>query len=211
MGAEPGRYTYGEVTSIGARRIACAMGIDTIEEAPAVNFVDLGSGVGKLVAQAFLEWPAVHSAVGIELSASRSEKARAAWGSLAAAGEVRSLRAAALATLARGPSSDGPAVGSPSDHSDKVEFLEGDLLEFDISEATHVYASSLCFGEDLMRSLAARLGSGAGRTVRATATLRPFPVMPAGFVKAPSVWAEMTWGGPEGQQVHMYLREREVG
>ena len=70
--------TYGEVTPAGARTLARALDIDS-PDADDVVFMDLGSGVGKLVVQAFLEWPSVRRAVGVELSSSRSAHARRAW------------------------------------------------------------------------------------------------------------------------------------
>merc|ERR1719464_2621223 len=45
--------TYGEVTSVGARQLSRAMGMDCLACERPVVFMDLGSGVGKLVAQAY--------------------------------------------------------------------------------------------------------------------------------------------------------------
>jgi len=79
---DPMPATYGEVTPAGARRVFAALGLldaDGAHDDPYV-FLDLGSGVGKLVVQAYLELPLVVRSIGVELSPTRSLHASEAWG-----------------------------------------------------------------------------------------------------------------------------------
>ena len=78
--------TYGELAPAGARRLAARWGL--LQEGHS-TFGDLGSGVGKLVAQAYLEWPGVARAFGVELSKSRAQRALEAWQALLLSDEVR--------------------------------------------------------------------------------------------------------------------------
>ncbi|CAK0889231.1 unnamed protein product, partial [Prorocentrum cordatum] len=176
--------TYGEVTPLGVRQIGRALGLDKLAGEPAV-FMDLGSGVGKLVAQAYLEWPAVVRAVGVELSHTRAASARAAWGDLSASGDAAELRAAAAA-LGSGPRPPAPG---------EIVFLEGDLFEVDVSEATHIYLASLCFSDGMLSRVAGKLSAEAAR-LRAVASLRRFPGGLPGFEGNGSVEARMSWSQP---------------
>ncbi|CAK0834695.1 unnamed protein product [Prorocentrum cordatum] len=143
--------------------------MDTLGPGSDLVFFDLGSGVGRLVAQAYLEWPAVRRAVGVELSAERAARGTAAWAALAASGEALALRRGALSLR---PEGGGGAPGcSPAAD---VQLLEGDLLLADLAEATHVYLSSLCFGDALLARVAERLVRDAPR-LRAVASLRALP------------------------------------
>ena len=161
---EPGHHkpgTYGEVTTIGARQLFYHMGLSgTKEEVPedeeGLVFMDLGSGVGKLVVQAFMELPRISQAIGIELAPVRHQHALAAWKELeAAASEVRKSRE---------PVRDAT-----------LELLEADIFDADLSKATHLYISSLCFSDAMMHRLAAKLEQEAPR-LQCVATLRAFPM-----------------------------------
>lgn len=135
---------YGEVTRTGARALFLAMGLAADgpgARADAAVFFDLGSGAGRLVAQAWLELAptgALRRAVGVELAPTRHAAAQSAWNSLVAAGHA--TRGAPAARAADGP-----------------EFVLGSFLECDLSEATHVYVCSKLFGDELLNALWARL------------------------------------------------------
>ncbi|CAJ1422810.1 unnamed protein product [Effrenium voratum] len=181
--------TYGEVTASGARHLARAMGLDEAQAGPFV-FMDLGSGVGKLVVQAYLEWPSVRSAVGIELAKERAEEASEAWACLVSSGLAQSLRSAL----------GGGVAG------EDVHLLQGDMLTADLSQATHIFISSLCLGDHLLGKLVEKLSREA-TSLNSLASLRALPrSRTAGFCYVGSIYAEMTWTGVEGTRVLLYRR-----
>ncbi|CAJ1343481.1 unnamed protein product [Effrenium voratum] len=181
--------TYGEVTASGARHLARAMGLDEAQAGPFV-FMDLGSGVGKLVVQAYLEWPSVRSAVGIELAKERAEEASEAWACLLSSGLAQSLRSAL----------GGGVAG------EDVHLLQGDMLTADLSQATHIFISSLCLGDHLLGKLVEKLSREA-TSLHSLASLRALPrSRTAGFCYVGSIYAEMTWTGVEGTRVLLYRR-----
>ena len=142
--------TYGEITRTGGRALFLAMGL-TERRAAAAVFVDLGSGSGRLVAQAWLDLaPAavIRRAVGVELAPTRHAVAQSAWASVVAAGAAPTACAVSRAVprLAKGP-----------------EFVLGSLLEWDLAEATHVYVCSKCLPEHLLDALWVRLRDAAPR------------------------------------------------
>ena len=155
--------TYGEVTTIGARQLFYHMGISgteapTDKEDEPIVFMDLGSGVGKLVVQAYMELPRVSRAVGVELAPLRHQQALVAWKELEfSAQEIRTAR------------EDATEVREAT-----LELLEGDIFETDVSKATHIYISSLCFSENMMHRLAAKLEKEAPK-LQCVATLKALP------------------------------------
>ncbi|CAE7324407.1 unnamed protein product [Symbiodinium natans] len=187
--------TYGEVTPTGARRLAEALGLSQAGFGSS-HFVDLGSGCGKLVTQAYLEWPAVKRAVGVELCPERTAQAKQAWSKLVASGTAASLRGSMLQQN----------VSQRTVQEDLV-LVQGDLLEADISQATHIFVSSLCFGEELLAAVCSKLGREAS-SLRRAATLTALPhSRAAGLRYTGSVFAEMTWTGVEGTRVWLYERQ----
>jgi Histone methylation protein DOT1 len=157
-GHKPG--TYGEVTTIGARQLFYHMGLTAVtrdDDDDGMVFMDMGSGVGKLVIQAYMELPRLDHAIGIELAPIRHQYALSAWQELElSAVEVRNSRKDILVREAR------------------LELLEGDIFEADVSEVTHLYIASLCFSDSMMERLAAKLDKEATR-LQCVATLRNFP------------------------------------
>ena len=210
-----GASTYGEVTARGARELAALFGIDAADAAAAdaaepLAFVDLGSGVGKLAAQIYLEYGGVRRSRGVELAPSRHKRARAAWSMLRAVGDARRLRAEARALLPR-----GAAAAADDDDDDGLEFIEGDLLTADLADATHVYVASLCFDDALLARLSERLSTpGVAPRLRALATLRAFP---RGFAPAALPWREtrrieMSWSRHgSGTPTHFYYCDQRPG
>jgi hypothetical protein len=172
--------TYGEVTSLGARQLFDRMGMTTpTTETSDVFFMDLGSGAGKLVAQANLELKRPKRTVGVELAPSRHQ----------AALEARNK----LFTI----SYESLSLNRPL--SSTLEFIEGDLLQADISQATHIYVSSLCFTTNMMRQLEEKLKTQASN-LKCVASLQPFP----GMGKANVIYIEMSWTKPNGSPVYFY-------
>ena len=177
---------YGEVTRHGARRLFEAMGLTgDADTGAAATFVDLGSGAGRLVAQALLELPRLQRAVGVELAPSRHAAAVRGWASLAASGSPL------LARTGHG-----------------AEYRQESMLETDLSDATHVYVASLCMPDALLDQLWAVLEAGAPR-LEVVASLREFR---AGQTPTATAEVEMTWnraGGP-GAPVYLYHVGRGV-
>eukprot|EP00930_Biecheleria_cincta_P060903 TRINITY_DN46486_c0_g1_i1.p1 TRINITY_DN46486_c0_g1~~TRINITY_DN46486_c0_g1_i1.p1 ORF type:complete len:299 (-),score=36.33 TRINITY_DN46486_c0_g1_i1:94-990(-) len=199
-GFEP--MTYGEITPNGARTVARALKIDSIHIAPVV-FADLGSGVGKLVVQAYLEWPCVVQAIGIELAPCRCRCAVESWRSFQASGKAESLRAGALEMCrwrTRKRLRKAQLASCPP-----VQFLEGDFLHADLTDVTHLYVSSLCLNPGTLRRLAEKLKTQAPK-LQAVATLRPFCGGLKGFYVARSVLAEMSWSEMQGTRVTVYRK-----
>lgn len=155
--------TYGEVTTKGARQLFYHMGMSgKVKDGPSdqqlrdeIIFYDLGSGVGKLVVQAYMELPRVSRAIGIELAPFRHQHAVAAWDELESS-----------ARDARDSREDTPKA--------TVDFFQEDIFEADISKATHLYVSSLCFSDDMMHQLATKLELE-GQNLQCIASIKPFP------------------------------------
>lgn len=161
--------TYGEITTIGARQLYFHMGLKGgfYHNCPENNssgkivFCDMGSGVGRFVMQTYMEIPRVSKSLGIELAPLRHQHALTAWDQIHSRAE--SIRKEIICQ-------NGGEVFSDA----TVEFVQADFLEADLTEVTHMYISSLCFTEDMMYELAAKLEHGAPN-LQCVATLRAFP------------------------------------
>ena len=156
------QFTYGEVTSLGGRQLAYAMGISTtatsetqecgIEDDDSLNedksdidqvvFFDLGSGVGRLVVQMYLEHPhRMKKSVGIELSEDRHRTAIEALARI-----TQFERVFETASTSKG-------TAFP------IEFVHGDALQSThmLQDATHIFMSSLCFPSSILDALQRQL------------------------------------------------------
>lgn len=206
-GESPRPETYGEVTSLGARQLFRQLGLTaeaTQNEHPEYQFFDLGSGGGRLVIQAHLEMPSVLKSVGVELSHSRHKAATSMWGKLRESSEARRIRASAEESW--GLRSVDPVV----------ELHEGDLYSLDISEATHIYVSSLCFSEDMLERLVEKIELEGGR-LKVLASLRLLPLRKKDgrqsirrLGRKPwTEFIEMSWtkGSGDGCPVYFYKAE----
>lgn len=223
--------TYGEITSKGARQLFGAMGL--LDDSPRnnnnnnksqqlpIHFFDLGSGAGKLVGQVVLELPndRVERATGIELSPSRHESA------IVAREALRRLRSRRL-DWSTSRNNNNDSISFVSNH-DKLELLERDLFDVDLSTATHIYVASLCFPHNLMVRLEERLqqlmghhhhreeeqeefrndaeqdGSPENRKLQWVASLQPFPNN-LGGIRPVVRFMEMSWTKPLGCAVYLY-------
>ncbi|CAE7668668.1 unnamed protein product [Symbiodinium sp. CCMP2592] len=184
--------TYGELTAAGVRLLAERWGLDDAEGVPGI-FADLGCGVGKMVVQVYLECPGVGCALGVELSATRCRRAREAWEALLLSDEAFELRQRLL------KASGCEEEASPED---EVEFVQGDLLDADISHVTHVYLSSLCFDEATLFASAQKLQQE-GRQLRGVASLQPLPLLR----KVGELLLPMSWTSGRGLGTMAYLYE----
>lgn len=152
--------TYGEVTTTGARQLFYHMGMSRkeIEGDDRIVFMDMGSGVGKLVVQAFMEVPRISHAIGIELAPLRHQHALSAWQELEIPAQKIRISRDDMAPIREAT----------------LELLEGDIFEADISRVTHLYVASLCFSNDMMHRLATKLEQEANQ-LQCIATIRCFP------------------------------------
>lgn len=182
--------TYGEITPQGIRTAARAMGMAGPGPGD-LAFVDLGSGLGRFVVQAFLEFPKVASSVGVELSETRWKKAGEAWEALKASRKAEELRSAS-------------SPGYPVD-LDQVRLLQGDMLEADLSTVTHIFVNSPCFSHDLMHKLSQKLESD-GTKLQTVATFQKFPNGLQGFSSQEDVNVEVSWI-LSGYPLHVYQRQ----
>lgn len=115
---------YGELTAIGVRQLIAAAGI-----VPGARFVDLGSGVGKVVLHVALSVEGV-TCVGIEIAGNRH----------------RSACVALQQAEERGMIAAGRCV-----------FRHQDLLDADLRGATVLFANSTCFPQKLLNRVARRV------------------------------------------------------
>jgi hypothetical protein len=240
--------TYGEVTTAGARSLFYYMGMtgnpkrcsandkETIhcnttttttgdESAPPppvvgdIVFVDLGSGVGKLVMQAYLELPRISRSIGIELSPMRHQSAVAAWDQLESLAKEMRNNIIDHIDDNKATTAAGNVIPDAT-----VELVEGDFLQADLSNATHLFVSSLCFSEEMMYQLGTKLEQEKPANLHCVASLRRFSndFERKGILDRKSyqvVWktfgllhrieyVEMSWTQRQGQGcvVHVYTK-----
>jgi hypothetical protein len=122
-------HTYGELTPTGVSQLIAATGLSAAD-----RFVDLGSGVGKVVVQVAMQVPGARC-TGIELDSERHAGAR------------RLLKAA----LAEG------FVAKR-----QVTLRHASMLEAKLDGATVLFANSTCFPAPLLAQLAERVASLGG-------------------------------------------------
>ena len=184
--------TYGEITPLGARQLFGAMGLydynrnrkrqhsdsdaddaDDADDDGGAHFYDLGSGTGKLVAQAVLELSSpllgkttLKKATGIELSPSRHKAAiqskQNTINTLCNTKKLKSLFSSSSSSSS-GQQYEYNIYNATANNiindnnNNKLELIQGDLFDIDLSTATHIYIASLCFPDNLMLKLEERL------------------------------------------------------
>ena len=156
----PGRaFVYGELTAVGVAQLIRAAGIG-----PGDRFVDLGSGVGKIVLQVALAVDGA-MAMGFEIDGDRHAYAATAL-----------ARAEAEGLLAPG----------------RCTFLHADLLTADLSAGTVFFANSICFPPILLNAMARRIAALPGRRVFATLSGLP-PRLSAAFAMHEQRTCQTSW------------------
>lgn len=231
----PNSSTYGEITIVGARQLFHHMGLLTHNnnhrkvafesnrknERPKYHFYDLGSGGGRLVIQSYLELPSVVKSVGIELSPSRHKIATRTWDDLVRNGDASRIRK--LAIKSWDITNEEEQQNDELDHtialSSNVILHEGDLFGLDISQATHLYVSSLCFTDDMLERLVTKI-EDEGVSLQIVASLRRLPTssnidMNVSRVKSKRVvslgskpwteYIEMSWTKARGDGCQVYF------
>ncbi|CAE7405420.1 unnamed protein product [Symbiodinium pilosum] len=190
-------HVYGELTANGVRQLSAFLGLDEAKDA---SFVDLGAGVGKVVAQIFLENPRVRRVLGVELSPTRAENGREALAELRA-GEMMVLRQRALLGDAL---EDAALSGDPWASTGEVDFVEGDMFQMDLGHATHVYMASTSWCPSMLRELAGKLLKEA-TYLQAAASLKRLPEGLAGFEEVEAqLQTSWTKKDPAGSKVYIY-------
>lgn len=192
----------------GARQLFYHMGLTDMKEheKQSYQFFDLGSGGGRLVIQSHLELPSLYKSVGIELSPSRHKIALQTWTELVESGDA--LRIRKMAEQSWGAKSDR------NNNKSTVELHEGDLFKLDISQATHIYVSSLCFTEDMLERLVGKI-EREGTSLQVVASLRTLPLLDDNdedrikrVVLGDSPWmefVEMSWTKARGDGCPVYF------
>jgi len=199
--------TYGEITELGVRQLIHYMKMLSNddhndiqkEKVSKLHFIDLGSGSGKLVVQAYLEIPHLIRVEGIELAPARHEIALQAWEKVE--NEAKDIRGL-LKDIHRG---DKLRLLDA-----KLNLLHGDLFQLDISTATHIYVASLCFTDEMMNLLSAKVIKE-GTNLQCLATLKPFPntFEDVSCFKEEIRYVEMSWTAPRGQGGIVYFYKRQ--
>ena len=166
--------TYGEMTPLGFRSMAERVGLCKGDV-----FVDLGSGLGRVVLPAAREF-AVRRSIGVEYALSRHTLAE----------EAREASASQSVEFIHGDCADA------------------DVWRAALHDATVIYVSNLLFGEELQERLAQRLeelvDSTRPQSIRLVLTLKPFHRVPKGYVEdegEPQLVVETSWRAPEELQV----------
>lgn len=199
--------TYGEVTPKGVRQLIGIMGLMSYQAGHGdtdPSFFDLGSGAGKLVAQVALETDVCNS-VGIELSPSRHEAAAMALDKLERQISGREQKESVVHDVSSQSSSEldlqMKSIEFGRSNGSRIQAIQADIFEADLSEATHIYVSSLCFTPDMMQKLQSLLFSPACPQLQCIASLRKFPTCEIDpYVR----YIEMSWTKPRGAAVYIY-------
>lgn len=114
-------HVYGEITFDGVEKMLKLFPIG-----PNDVVYDLGSGVGKFVAQVYLRTTAKR-VVGIELAKNRHERA------VIAKERIKKMR--------------------PDLYLDQMQFIEANFLEMDIKDATFIYIANTMFSVEFMDNI----------------------------------------------------------
>lgn len=172
LGSQAHYLTYGEVTPLGVRQLAYEMGIakcddqdyqtrrvgdDHNNDESEIVFYDLGSGVGRLVTQMYIDQPdRVAKAVGIELAEDRHS-----IGAIALEGIIAEEQYEAEIFFNTAYENDKNMINAGSMIATKpfpIQLIHGDALEVEFDPATtHVFISSLCFPRNVLLELQKKL------------------------------------------------------
>lgn len=126
-------------------------------------FYDLGSGVGKVAVQVYLE-SGVKKSVGVELSSTRHAHAMNVYGKLKDAGKLKANR--------------------------DLVFRQENILHTDISDATVLFLCSTCYSDELMAELAIKIQQL--KPEARVLTLKPFK-SPTALKLVKAYQLSMTW------------------
>lgn len=141
-------------------------------------FYDLGSGVGKMAVQVYLNTP-VKKVVGVELSPTRHAKAE------------KVIRRCMQSNL--------------MEKDRTLTLCHGDMLELDINDATIIYMCSTCYPPELLEQLVIKFSQlQPGARIISLKELPNYTQHGLEFVK--EVRLPMTWSREDGSPVYIYRR-----
>jgi hypothetical protein len=142
------------------------------------QFIDLGSGLGKVVMTAALKMP-FSSCVGVELVPYRHSLATERFVEFCREGEnqLGDLKGISTNISEEGTERGAEVAGDLLDRMEKiaqrVEFRQGDMLACDISEASLIFIYSTCFGS-IMHKIADKIANDAPEGCLVSATTYSF-------------------------------------
>ena len=160
----PRASMYGEITPLGFRTLARRLSLGSGDV-----FVDLGSGLGRVVLQAARDW-GVERACGVEYAASRHDLAVEAL-------EEEPTAVAERVCYIRGDCAD-PQVWQES-----------------LGDVTVAYVANLLFGAELMERTARQLEACA--SLRTVASYRQWPEGLVGFREDEPERCDTSWKAPD--------------
>ena len=153
-----GSPVYGEITYASVRLL-----LDELRLTDKDVFYDLGSGVGKLVVQAFLSTP-VKKSIGVELSSQRYNDSQKVYDKLLKEKLIQSGRT--------------------------LRFYNKNIAEVDLSDATVIFMCATCFPKELMQKMTDKF-AGLQRSLRIVTLKRLSKNKTFDLVKTISL--PMTW------------------
>ena len=139
---------------------------------------DLGSGIGKVINQVFLQRP-VKKAVGVEIVKSRNEKAIDIKNKLK------------------------EKFNDTKFKNQELDFIRGDMLEQDLSDSTIIYICSTCFSDEFLTRLV-REKFNTSPNLRAVVTLKKLPINPNGLNRIEVIDTPCTWS--RGVKSYVYTK-----
>lgn len=150
--------------------------LETLQLTEKDVFYDLGSGLGKLVIQCYLT-TRVQQAFGVELSKTRYQRAQRALSRMKRADMLDPLR--------------------------HIKFINNNIVQMDLNNATVVFTCSTCFSSELLNLLKERLQKLP--SLRMIASLRKLPSL-KGFFLFKELDLPMTWC--DKVPVYIYVKNR---
>lgn len=120
--------TYGEILPLGLKRL-----LDFIEPNQSDRLIDLGSGAGKVVIQAFLA-SHMEKCYGIEVDPVRNQVANDA---------LADLKSIAPELLLR----------KSDNYDNHIQFINENIADYAFNDVSLIFMNSICFGENLMSDI----------------------------------------------------------
>jgi ribosomal protein L12E/L44/L45/RPP1/RPP2 len=161
---------YGEVLPVGATKLFDSAHLNCRE---ATTLCDLGSGLGKLAIQAFLQFPNLRRVVGCELSTSRFAKSVQALRRLKSLKETFKRRLQQRAQGSAGAGAAAATAGAAFDDSDSERMQEAqDYADREDEEESKYDLSSVAHSSPSLPHLSLHIEPNSGRDSTAATLIR---------------------------------------